>query len=978
MLPVASRSAAPVGPGLGPARRATNGDGPMQDGRRRPVRGPLVVLGLVTALVGLGLSGLRAAPVAQASAPLSAARPAAALPAAALPAAALPAAARPAASAGLPTTPRAGWPQIADGEVAGADRVGNTLVWGGTFTQIRLPDGTLVRQPYLVAFDIDTGALVTGFRPQLNSDVDDVEAGDQPGTLFISGAFTQLNGDRVDRVAKLDLNGARVTSFTAGANGFVRTMTRTGDRLFIGGDFSAVNGQPRARLAELSAASGALSSRFTVGVTGSRAEGYRSDGYHWPGYGPIVRTIRVTPDGKKLVVMHRGDKVGGQTRWGAAVIDISGASAAVTPWQTHLWDATPFQGKPDFVGIVDGALSPDGTMFVVTSVLGNFPPLHDTAIAFPVAGGSDVQPLWVTQMFDSVYGVAIDDTSVYLGGHFCWTESQQSTPSPLYWPGKSGNQFSCYLQSGSVFQPQTTYRYHLAAVDRSTGRAVAWDAPSNNSFTGVTFIRSIDRGLLVGHDGSRISNVLVGRGGFLDRGVRSEPSEKAPPAAILQNPPAGSTVSVGTASGYATDDYRVARVQVRLQDVATGKYVQPDGSLNSTVHGYEAAVGNESDNGHRRPWVVTGLPSPVGAVVIEARAIDFAGRGSAWRGYQVTGLPDRTPPTVTLGSPADGAQVRGPATVSGSAADDRGLAGVGVAVQDAPTGRYLQADGFLATTPYAFPARVSGGGAGITASWSVSLPGATIRHARLTAVAVDGAGNRSAPSAVTVSLAAGWETLGSGANAVAAAADGSLLMVRTDGTIASRRSDGSWATITAAGSGWGDRLAAASGNSFAALRGADHVPYLWTGKGWSRLSAPGSGVIAMGADGTVGFQDSSAGHQWVWIRINGVNHRATDTMRWLSIAAVNNYWKVGIDGYLYRGRPDHWIRSSTFTAVSVSASADGAVAAVATDGTVWRWQQDQLWNKAPALPTKAKQLSTGPGGVLEVLGSDGAIYQSIG
>jgi hypothetical protein len=227
--------------------------------------------------------------------------------------------------------------------------------------------------------------------------------------------------------------------------------------------------------------------------------------------------VRVNQAGTRLVVMHRGDRVGGQTRWGAAVIDIAGAIPVVTQWRSHLWDRQP--GRPlDFVGIQEGDISPDGRMFVLTNFLGNYPPLHDSVIAFPVNGADGVQPLWVTQMFDSNYGVAISDAAVYVGGHFCWTESQQSVPAPLYWPGASGNEYSCTDVSGSVFQPQTTFRYHLAALDLPTGRALAWDPRSNNSNKGVEFLRAIDRGLLVGHDGTRLNNINVGRYGFFDLG----------------------------------------------------------------------------------------------------------------------------------------------------------------------------------------------------------------------------------------------------------------------------------------------------------------------------------------------------------------------------------------------------------------------------------------------------------------------------
>ena len=63
---------------------------------------------------------------------------------------------------------------------------------------------------------------------------------------------------------------------------------------------------------------------------------------------------------------------------------------------------------------------------------GDRPPINDTAVAFPVAGNDNVQPLWVSRHFDSVYSVAITERAVYVGGHFGFQESP-TAPDP--WPG---------------------------------------------------------------------------------------------------------------------------------------------------------------------------------------------------------------------------------------------------------------------------------------------------------------------------------------------------------------------------------------------------------------------------------------------------------------------------------------------------------------------------------------------------------------
>ena len=417
--------------------------------------------------------------------------------------------------ASVADSPERQWPQILDGTVDSGDQVGNYLVYGGTFKTLQLPaGGAKVSRPYLVAFNVDTGAILSGFKPVLNGKVSSVEAGDTPGTVFIGGTFTSVNGVATARLAKLDLaTGALVKTFKSDSNGEIKTMARYGNRLFVGGTFTKLKGAARSNLAEISAATGTVNKNFTVGVTGLRNKGCRADGYCTTLSGAVVRSVRVTPDGSQLIVMHRGDKVGGQTRWGAAKIDIANSVATVSGWRTDLWDASRNNGRTDFVGIVEGDLSPDGSYFVVTNIIGNYPPLHDSVVAFPVAGNGLVEPLWVTQNFDSNYAVAISDAAVYVGGHFCWTESTGSTASPMYWPGASGNQYSCTRTSGSIYAPQTTYRYHLEALDPTTGFALPWD-PQSNSKNGVNFLRVVPRGLMLGHDGTRLHNFAVGRAGF--------------------------------------------------------------------------------------------------------------------------------------------------------------------------------------------------------------------------------------------------------------------------------------------------------------------------------------------------------------------------------------------------------------------------------------------------------------------------------
>jgi hypothetical protein len=553
----------------------------------------------------------------------------------------------------VPDTPVRNWPRITDGSVNGGDRVAQYIVYGGSFTTVTQPDGTVSNQPYLVALDIDTGKMSTTFRPVLDGQVRVVEAGDTPGTVFVGGRFKNVNGVFTGGLVKLDvMTGQAVGGFSAPFNGEVSTLARAGNRLFVGGFFTAIGGAARSQLAEISASNGAVNANFTIGVTGLRDSGCRADGFCYTVTGPPVRSIRVNAAGTRLAVMHRGDLVGGQQRWGAAIIDISTATPSVTSFKTDLWDPARNNGRTDFVGVIDGDMTPDGSMIVMANGIGNFPPLHDTVTAFPVNGGNAVQPLWVNQNFDSNFSVAVSDQAVYQGGHFCWVESQASTASPLYWPGSAGNQYSCEATSGSVFQPRTTYRYHVSAGDLSSGRAIAWDPGSNDSFRGVNLLRTIDRGLLLGHDGTRVKNFNVGRSALFDMGIAKEPRELAAPTVSITNPVANQTLSIQTVLGSAGDDYRVKKVQLRMRDRTTNQWIQPDGTRGATAFIWDATLGIEGLPGSARAWSVSSLPSPVGSIEIQARSADFASRKSAWVSVNVTGdLAGRGPIPAPVAQP---------------------------------------------------------------------------------------------------------------------------------------------------------------------------------------------------------------------------------------------------------------------------------------------------------------------------------------
>lgn len=76
------------------------------------------------------------------------------------------------------------------------------------------------------------------------------------GKIVVAGSFTTLNNVTNNRIARLNADGTVDTAFTAavgaGANGLVRSVAVQADgRIVIAGDFTAVTGQARGRIARL-------------------------------------------------------------------------------------------------------------------------------------------------------------------------------------------------------------------------------------------------------------------------------------------------------------------------------------------------------------------------------------------------------------------------------------------------------------------------------------------------------------------------------------------------------------------------------------------------------------------------------------------------------------------------------------------------------------------------------------------------------
>ncbi|WP_433167866.1 LamG-like jellyroll fold domain-containing protein [Kribbella sp. CA-247076] len=134
---------------------------------------------------------------------------------------------------------------------------------GGRFTSVRPPGAAPgtgeVGQAYLAAFDATTGDLITSFTPVLNGQVYAVAASADGSRIFVGGDFTNVNGVTRNRIAAFDTaTGALVTNWKPSVSYRVKTISVSGGTVYFGGSFGLVNNIERLRLAAVTADLGTL------------------------------------------------------------------------------------------------------------------------------------------------------------------------------------------------------------------------------------------------------------------------------------------------------------------------------------------------------------------------------------------------------------------------------------------------------------------------------------------------------------------------------------------------------------------------------------------------------------------------------------------------------------------------------------------------------------------------------------------------
>lgn len=306
-------------------------------------------------------------------------------------------------------------PRILDEQARSIVQVGDRMVVGGNFTQIQnAGSSSMIDQPFVFSFDPATGKIDTDFLPIVNGEVTTVFPHPDGDKVWVAGAFSKVNGDLHSRIVLLDLaTGQAVSSFAAPAvSAAITDMKLVAGRLYISGDFVTIGGQPRTALATLDPDTGALTNAMNSTIAGTLQEGKGV---------PSVKAFDVSPNGSRLVAIGNFAQVDGEQRVQLAMWDTSGPTASLKNWATQRLGNTCKDVFPTYLRGID--IDPSGKFFVlVTTGAYRSGQLCDTASRWEIKGsGTSRTPTWVTYTGgDTLTTVEVTGAMAYLGGHMRW------------------------------------------------------------------------------------------------------------------------------------------------------------------------------------------------------------------------------------------------------------------------------------------------------------------------------------------------------------------------------------------------------------------------------------------------------------------------------------------------------------------------------------------------------------------------------
>ena len=197
--------------------------------------------------------------------------------------------------------------------------VGTTVYVTGSFSKARPPGVAVggageIAAANIFAYDVTTGAPVGNFSHALDAQGLVVRASPDGSRVYVGGDFTTVDGVARGHVAAFSTATGALLPWAPNIGGQVRALAVTPDLVYVGGNYPSANGQARTHLAAFRTTNAQMTDWAPT------AEG--TGGYVW--------SMVMSPDQSQVVVGGSFATLNGSPAYGMGALDAS--TGATRPW----------------------------------------------------------------------------------------------------------------------------------------------------------------------------------------------------------------------------------------------------------------------------------------------------------------------------------------------------------------------------------------------------------------------------------------------------------------------------------------------------------------------------------------------------------------------------------------------------------------------------------------------------------------------